>query len=501
MKGYLLFFDQILAGYFKHLETVKDVLSVNGDLKRTYFTQALKNIKGFDELVNEYPTTNDDELTDILYEELDNSVERRNQVLDHLLSRFAETFSDYAFLMKSLYGNSTDEIVLSNKKQFLNEYKSLSKDRGIGYNYTLQGDSDIWNTDNISGVQKRIARLLGIKNYTRRNLSKSPIVINKVSDGNKFKYNWKVKNTSDNIILSSVQSFNIEYAAIRNLNEAIYQIIQIDEEDLKNTLENLSGCENNTCLVGNMNIRISGSGNYYFEVLDEEKNKIATHRQTNPYNDFEALKLGISEIVQYFKYDFSEEGLFLVEHLLLKPKSEDYNFLAGIGCMSVNETFKVAYDYEANSSRSEDLGYSETFMTSCEDDCETDVYDPYSYRISVVLPGFAYRFQNSDFRRYAETLIRQEIPAHVLAKICWVGDRYTDYKTAKSDLSAFEDAYEQFLKDKSQNNPEKLANSTRYLLDALTDLNNIYPPGRLLDCDNDDNDSLDGKIILGQSNI
>ncbi|RTZ49432.1 hypothetical protein EJ377_01905 [Chryseobacterium arthrosphaerae] len=101
----MLFFDQILAGYFKHLEKVKEVLSINGGLKRTFFTQALKNIKGFDQLVSRYDTEDDDKLTDSLYKELDNSVERRNEVLDHLISRFAETFSDYTFVMKSLYGN------------------------------------------------------------------------------------------------------------------------------------------------------------------------------------------------------------------------------------------------------------------------------------------------------------------------------------------------------------------------------------------------------------
>ncbi|MGO4710948.1 hypothetical protein AB4Y90_17930, partial [Chryseobacterium sp. 2TAF14] len=282
LKGYLLFFDQILAGYFKHLEKVKEVLSVNGDLKRTYFTQALKNIKGFDELVSGYSTDNDDQLTDSLYEELDNSVERRNEILDHLISRFAETFSDYSFLMKSLYGNSTDEIVLSNKQSFLNEYKSLSKDRGLGYNYTLIADSEIWNTKNISGAQKRIARLLGIKDYTQRTLSQSPVSIIVTEDTNgKKTYTWKVKDAESNIVLSSVNSYKIEYAATKNLNEAIYQTIQIDQEDLENvldkldetkleeTIEKLKNCENNFCLIGNIKIRVSLGGNFYLEIIDD----------------------------------------------------------------------------------------------------------------------------------------------------------------------------------------------------------------------------------------
>lgn len=517
MKAYLLFFDQILASYFKHLEKVKEVLSINGSLKRTFFTQALKNIKGFDELVYNYDTDDDDKLTDLLYEELDNSVERRNEILDHLISRFAETFSDYTFLMKSLYGKSTDEIVLNNKENFLKEYTSLSKDRGLGYNYTLYSNSDIWDTNNISGVQKRIARLLGIKNYTHRNLSQTPIsIIRTLDDDDKASYSWKIKDAGGNIILSSVNTFEIEYAATKNLHEAIFQTIQIDEEDLKNalevldvndvedTLEKLKKCQNDYCLIGNIKIRVSSGENYYLEILDdtENRNVIATHKMTHPYSTLEALKTGITEMIMYLKYNFTEEGIFLVEHLLLKPSFKDYKLMGGIGCMIVADTFEVLYNEDDSTSQSSSsVEYSKALMSSCEEDCETDVFDPYSYRVSIVLPGFAYRFQDPDFRHYAETVIRQEIPAHILAKICWVGDRLSEKQTAQNDLSEFEVAFKKYISDKAKNNVANLGNSIRNLLTALTNLNNIYRPGRLLDCAVEDNDSLDGKIILGQSNI
>ncbi|WP_336732844.1 hypothetical protein [Chryseobacterium sp. VD8] len=521
MKGYLLFFDQILASYFKHLEKVKEVLSISGGLKRTFFTQALKNIKGFEELVSDYDE-NEDTLTDILYEELDNSVERRNEVLDHLIARFAETFSDYTFLMKSLYGKSTDEIVLNNKETFLKEYKSLSKDRGLGYNYTLDDTANVWNTDNISGVQKRIARLLGIKNYQQRNLSQTPVsIIKSVSDDGKVSYSWKVKDGNNNITLSSVNTYHIEYAATKNLHEAIYQTIQIDEEDLKNALKLLKENQTHYDLIGNIQIRMSAGGNYYLEIMDysQPQNIMATHKKTNPYTSLAELKKGIEELVRYFKYDFTEEGIFLVEHLLLKPAFKDYKLIGGIGCMSVEDTFKVFQDLEGIGSMiigksfevfpnddgdvlsGNPVDYADALMSSCEEDCEYDVFDPYSYRVSVVLPGFAYRFQDPDFRRYAETVIRQEIPAHILAKICWVGDRLSEKQTAQNDLSAFEKAFKKYLSDKAKNNINNLGNSIQNLLTALTNLNNIYRPGRLLDCAIEDNDSLDGKIILGQSNI
>ncbi|WP_278378379.1 hypothetical protein [Chryseobacterium arthrosphaerae] len=515
LQGYLLFFDQILAGYFKHLEKIKEVLSINGGLKRTFFTQALKNIKGFDQLVSRYDTEDDDKLTDSLYKELDNSVERRNEVLDHLISRFAETFSDYTFVMKSLYGKSTDEIVLSNKENFLKEYISLSKDRGLGYNYTLIGESDIWNTGNISGVQKRIARLLGIKNYTQRNLSQSPVSIIEAVENGKKSFTWKIKDKDGSIVLSSVNTYTTEHIATKNLNDAMYQTIQIDQEDLEKALDKLDkekpedilnklkDCEKDFCLIGNIKIKVSQGGNYYFEIIDDtaQQNVIAVHKKTNPYSTLQDLKVGIEKTVKYFKYEFTEEGIFLVEHLLLKPTVKDYKLMGGIGCMSIEGSFRIMYDLEEKEIPTTDpVKYSEAFMDSCEG-CETDVFDPYSYRVSVVLPGFAYRFQDPDFRRYAETVIRQEIPAHILAKICWVGDRLSEQQTAQNDLSEFEVAFKKYLSDKSRNNIVNLGNSITDLLAALAHLNNIYRPGRLLDCDANDNDTLDGKIILGQSNL
>lgn len=498
LKGYLLFFDKMLASYFQHLGKVKELLSVNGSLKRTYFTQAIKGVKGFDELVNDYATSDDDKLTDDLYKALDNSVERRNQILDHLISRFSEQFNEYTFLMKNLYGRASDEIILNNKETFLGEYKDISAERGLGYNYYAQPDSELWDTSNISGVQKRIARLLGIQNYDRRSLSSSPVVINSVTstDGDTT-YTWKVKNANGTIALSSVNIKELEYAALQEMHEAIFLSIQIDTEDLdiafEQTLEDGD-------FIGNLKICVSGGGRYYFKVVKREvvdgvptEEVIAVHNPT--YITQGELKDVIKTLINYFKFEFSEEGIFLVEHLLLKPRTAlDYELL-GIGCMDVDSSFIVASDVKTDVEPG-----SEEFMTSCEEDCEKDVFDPYSYRVSIVLPGYTFRFSNPDFRKYAETLIRQELPAHVLAKICWVGDRENDTGAA-NDLRHFEKVYRSYLITKSGEDQAGLASITKSLIEALNDLNNIYPPGRLLDCDQDSNDDLNGKIILGQSNI
>ena len=140
----------------------------------------------------------------------------------------------------------------------------------------------------------------------------------------------------------------------------------------------------------------------------------------------------LRDIIKYLKYDFTEEGIFLVEHLLLKPVTrigyeqlgigsmvigESFiigNLPCGIGAMSVDGSLVVGGGSELPDLERVDGDY--VLMDSCEEDCEINVFDPYSYRVSIVLPGYTYRFSNPDFRRYAETVIRQELPAHVIAK-------------------------------------------------------------------------------------
>jgi len=49
--------------------------------------------------------------------------------------------------------------------------------------------------------------------------------------------------------------------------------------------------------------------------------------------------------------------------------------------------------------------------------------DPYSFRITYVMPGWTSPFNiNLDMRRFANRTIRQELPSHLLGKICWVGN-------------------------------------------------------------------------------
>ena len=76
----------------------------------------------------------------------------------------------------------------------------------------------------------------------------------------------------------------------------------------------------------------------------------------------------------------------------------------------------------------------ENLLTVClNDDCDDEANnDPYSFKATIVLPGYISRFKNLIFRKYAEKIFRQEAPAHVLLKICWVN---------ASDMLGFQKKY------------------------------------------------------------
>ncbi len=80
---------------------------------------------------------------------------RRMGFLSHLLSRFAEQFSDFViYHWKSVMGVSD----ISAAEAYLTDYPDLSRNRGRAYNYQLDGLVD----DNISGFEKKVKAIAGL---------------------------------------------------------------------------------------------------------------------------------------------------------------------------------------------------------------------------------------------------------------------------------------------------------------------------------------------------
>ncbi len=194
LRAYLLFYDQILANYLAQLANLRDLFSPDGGAgdcspngddaprgpsgNRTYFTQELDSkadigIPGIEELLKDYRACSSElgqppspeayrHYLNRLTESPDLYYKRRNQFLDHLLARFSESFTDYVLLMFDVNGRrNDDERIIRDKSDFLRSYADTSRNRGRGYDYT---DEVVWDTDNVSGVEARVGRLLGLGN-------------------------------------------------------------------------------------------------------------------------------------------------------------------------------------------------------------------------------------------------------------------------------------------------------------------------------------------------
>jgi hypothetical protein len=167
LKGFLVFFEQLLANYLSQLAHIKDLFSINAATNNTYFWQSLKDIPGKKLLFSaNYESTIPVLLSEL--EEKETGIDRRNNFLDHLLARFGEDFTEYALLMYARDKNTAPGILINDKSTFLKNYAALGFNRSKSFNYL---STDNWGTDNVPWLKRRICGLTGISKYEDEDLA------------------------------------------------------------------------------------------------------------------------------------------------------------------------------------------------------------------------------------------------------------------------------------------------------------------------------------------
>jgi hypothetical protein len=118
----------------------------------------------------------------------------------------------------------------------------------------------------------------------------------------------------------------------------------------------------------------------------------------------------------------------------------------------------------------------------------SDAWDPYSFRVHLIFPGYSARLSVPGFRRFVEEIVRRELPAHLDAKICFI---------SREALADFEPKYRAWLDSLASGKPK--ATVLQALLDGLNQLHTIYPAGTLHDCTQDGDEA--SAIVLNQSRL
>jgi uncharacterized protein len=436
LKAYLSLFDQLMANYLVQLSKVKDLLSVSQSRSNSYFYQALYGIPGIKDLLHSFTHQklnpaktweafiDDDDNQHIqhlqaIIESPTTQAQRKQVFVDHLLARFGESFAEFAAknygaqcnCAHSLEGTPIDWELLKTKQQFLAQIPVLSSERGKGFNYkaTDCGRPDVWDTNNVEGVKKRVAASMGFEDHQRKTLTCPPEFQIKpyrvITEGRVQAYRLRLEDATGNVLLDGLKEYKQKQNAEKDARELKEQILQ----------DNIAASPPDA------------KGYNRVQVRDREDN-IALQSEMMTAADAEDLLKAIQLLA--FPDCCAINGFHVVEHILLRPKDDDYTPLLKPLLIS-------------------DLNPASPNLL---------VADGYSFLISVVVPEWLPTFKDNNNAKYRfEQLFRRETPAHVMVRFCWATPK---------QMYHFETAYLKWLYENAleQPNERELTEHTNQLV-------------------------------------
>eukprot|EP01132_Coremiostelium_polycephalum_P000571 gene571-716_t len=337
LKAYLMFFDQVFANYLSQLANVKELLAVQKQEEALDFSKIPQSVPLLHTLIKKplddkeqttdrsfqvqrrylgmswQATHNNDDVTTSEVEtaykqylgktmELLNTDQfpAGNNILDHLLARFSETFTERAMQLYDLAYASCLHEVEQDKTLFLKDYIVISRDRNRALDLT-NNPYDGWDVEHISGFERRMCRALGIKNLKRRSLHEG------------LKSNFYLEQNFEQ------QSFEIFLS--ENLQDKYSNLLVFkgNYANMKDLAIRCGGKESNYHITEN------AEGGYDIALyVDRKKEKYINmlHKAT-PIVTFEQAQEVMKQAIHFFEtFNKESEGFHLVEHIMLRTDDE-----------------------------------------------------------------------------------------------------------------------------------------------------------------------------------
>lgn len=392
---------------------------------------------------------------------------RKNQLLDHLLARFGESFAGFATALLRPEAEPEDnprqqsfDEYLAAKTRFLRDVANLAKRRNLGYNYTAQieaeGRGDIWNTENVPGLQQRVLHRMGMLNWETRALNPEPRyrLDRRSRTNNRGMTAYQIalrqqpneETIDDNPQQATPLMVSPNYNSARTAQEAsnfLYKYLAT--ATFKEAEDSVSKTENETWF----RLLETKGGKYRAALYRYEKNSrkkiqqgpgekigIKLLLQSELLSEDEARNRILDQVLPLIGSVPAErrhEGFHVVEHILLRPTEPDNALLKlSLGCV-LEETPK----------------------------------DPYSFWITVVAPAQTGRFADPDFRAFFERELRLETPAHIAVRFCYL---------EREDMSEFEEAFGVWRFEKAKCDPPNYCRVDE-ALNKLVEVMNEMPCG------------------------
>ncbi len=500
LKAYLTFFEQLMASHLSQLVNLRNIFSIHKDIDKSFFTKIPDSVPELKSILLE----NDLEKYQNKLQELTETDEkkflRRNHIIDHLLSRFGEFFNSNLLqkLTQSysdhLSENEIHRIVLDKKIDFAKEIIDLGKNRIKGFNFSIPA----WGHENISGLEKRLKLMFGIQNKDVRSLV-APIIDNyqnkpgKVSWRNKQVQvikgsKIKIVSRSDDeysedsvsiycpdqsffksLFLFAPRSKSYRIVPIRINKKVVYNILfripeqenqvliyrsskkKICEEKLEQIKEKFRTF-NNECegmfILEHILLRPIVSTNYITIFNDENGDQILKSYRPAPFEDQREFRddiyvLGVnSENYSVQKTKGKKSFKIILYDILNNPVFESSKVFDSKS-NAIDEIQKITDFFEGKRQKNTDLKEFSSIKIDIGNSHEFPVNFDYSNSLSIVLPDWPYRFQNSEFLDNFKEQIDYFIPAHI---------KFDIYLLEVDNLALFEETYLKWLKSKMERN-------------------------------------------------
>ncbi len=388
------------------------------------------------------------------------------------LTFFEQLLADYLSQLNNAsnllsFSNTADKNAYFFQELNSNEIIDFDKLKYPGYQTLFQGSADPlkYQTEIIFEKSKADDKI-----FDRRNRFLNMLIARFNDSFVEFSINQFIMQSTDDKqkyeqheIIDDKKSFLRSYPKIRHERLHAYNY----NKDVCNTT-NISGYEF-------LMLKKLGISNKY----GTDPNEMLAHSLIHPrLNILSSGQVTLQNPLSFYdnrkiRYDKSF-GFHIIEHILLRPR------------------------WGAAESLLDICGDEDNFIKDCP--CN----DPYSFKMTAVMPGWLDLSMNMNFRKYIETTMREELPAHISMKICWVSpDQMFDFETY---YFAFTDCLRVF----SENNicyenselNENYILSLNKLIEVINNLRNIYPPSYLVDCSDIEiinNEITKHPVILGRS--
>lgn len=407
LKGYMLIFDQLMANFSSNINTLKNLFSIDKHNTQTYqfYTFDSKSLPGVEAI---YPKSPEKTFDEILAS-FDHFYDRKDRVLDYLLALYGETLDQKILRQFNVYygQRALEAHLLDNKYQYLTSVVSLGRDRGGGFDYRSYREF----IHNIGGFQHRLSSQLGlqVKLWPYMTLIKrQPLDI--VTDAE-----FEQMNTShhNQVILNDAMAK--EFIPIPLIDSKLKQ----DDKDVAKMLLSLQPLKNH--VIGETFFRKGVDINHFKLVKRDRASQYDLFFTLQQGRDLSAKEAKLTQSTSYYLgssvdtqkasrlaniirehlvlLNRSCEGIYVVEHGLLRPNDKLNNGLAAPQAQTLADDF-------------------------------------YSFRVSIIFPGFTARCADMGYRKRAEEIVREQCPAHIYPQCYWLGF---------AQLCEFEQSYMQWL--------------------------------------------------------